>query len=139
MSLRNAVCAMTTIVLLTGLAACGGGGDPPAAAAPVAPADTDSASGGAGADTPGAPAGTGTITMQDIAFSPAEINVKRGATVRIVNKDSTVHDVIDAKDGIKSGDVKANGTGSVKAPDKAGSYPFICTYHPNMKATLVVT
>ena len=32
----------------------------------------------------------------------------------------------------------SGGTGTFTAPEKPGSYPFGCTYHPNMAGVLIV-
>ncbi|MFJ9011640.1 cupredoxin domain-containing protein [Streptomyces canus] len=37
-----------------------------------------------------------------------------------------------------TGNIDGGKTGTFTAPTKSGSYPFICTFHPNMKGTLIV-
>lgn len=77
--------------------------------------------------------------MKAYKFAHASLTVKPGATINIVNADAAPHNVVDENYGINSGNVNANGSGTVKAPDKAGAYKYVCTYHPGMEATLVVS
>ena len=132
MSLRIPVVATCAALLLAGLAACGGGDKEEAADAPAPAANSDTA------DAPAA-AGGDSITMKEYKFDPAEITVKPGATIKLINDDAIEHNFVDSKNGINSGDIKGGATGTVTAPAKAGTYPYICTYHPAMTGTLVVS
>jgi plastocyanin len=76
------------------------------------------------------------ITISDFAYKvPA--SVAPGTTITIKNGDSQAHTVTSKEGGF---DVKIdpNGTATMKAPDKPGSYKFVCTFHANMSSTLVV-
>lgn len=100
-------------------------------------------SSGSGADASSAPpANTSgdTITIKDFGYS-GDLTVKAGTKVRVVNDDSTTHTLTDkATKKFDTGSIDASGgTGSFTAPDKAGKYPFGCTFHPEMKGTLTVT
>ena len=55
--------------------------------------------------------------------------------------DSVAHTLTDkATMKFDTGNIAGNGgTGTFTAPTTPGSYPFGCTYHPNMAGTLVVT
>jgi plastocyanin len=67
------------------------------------------------------------------------MTVKPGQEVTVTNDDTAAHTVTEAKSkSFDTGNVAAAGTGKFTAPDAAGAYPFICTYHPNMKGTLTV-
>jgi plastocyanin len=96
---------------------------------------TSAGSGGSSATTASGP----TITIKNFAFS-GTMTVKAGAKVTVVNDDSTAHTLTDkATKKFDTGNITGNGgKGTFTAPTKAGSYPFGCTYHPNMKGTLVV-
>lgn len=141
MSLRTLVAATSAALLLAGLAACGGDDKEEAADAPAPAANSDTTDSGDSGDSGDAPAAEGgdSITMKEYKFDPAEITVKAGATIEIINKDSVEHNLVDDKNGINSGDIKGGATGSVKAPEKAGTYPYVCTYHAGMTGTLVVS
>lgn len=99
------------------------------------------ASSSSGTSTPATPNGGVTadaVTIKDFSFQPAEITVKVGQKVTWTNEDSAVHNVI-ANDGpLKSPDLEQGQSYSFTAKE-AGSFPYICTFHPNMKGTLTVT
>lgn len=76
------------------------------------------------------------ISIADFAYTvPA--SVAHGATITIKNTDSQAHTVTSKEGGF---DVKVDpqGTATMKAPTKAGSYKFVCSFHANMTGTLVV-
>lgn len=76
------------------------------------------------------------ITISDFAYKvPA--SVAPGTTITIKNGDSQAHTVT-SKEGGFDVTVDPNGTATMKAPDKPGSYKFVCTFHANMSSTLVV-
>ncbi|HEX2016487.1 MAG TPA: plastocyanin/azurin family copper-binding protein [Solirubrobacteraceae bacterium] len=80
-----------------------------------------------------------TIKMVNIAFSPASTSVKVGQTVKWTNQDSVEHNVVaTAGATFKSPNFGAGGSYSHKFT-KAGKVSYVCTIHPNMKATLTVT
>ena len=76
------------------------------------------------------------ITIKDFKYTlPA--SVAPGAKVTVKNEDSQNHTVTSA--GAFDVNVTGGGgTATFTAPSKAGSYPISCTFHANMKATLVV-
>jgi plastocyanin len=78
------------------------------------------------------------IKMKDIQFAPDKASVKAGQTVKWVNEDSVEHDVSADNGEFKSERFGQGGEFETKL-DKAGSVPYVCTVHPNMKATLTVT
>lgn len=82
-----------------------------------------------------APAATIEVTVEKMAFSPAEIEAKIGDTVHWVNKDAFVHTAT-----VKGGwDVQlpVKKAGSVTV-DKAGTLDYYCRFHPNMKGRITV-
>ncbi|WP_250545569.1 cupredoxin domain-containing protein [Paenarthrobacter sp. DKR-5] len=83
-------------------------------------------------------AAANTITIKGFAFQ-APASVAPGSQVTVKNLDSAAHTVT-ADDG-KSFDAQAGaggGTGTFTAPSKPGSYPYHCTFHPDMHGVLVV-
>jgi plastocyanin len=80
-----------------------------------------------------------TITMQ--RGYTGSLTVKAGTKVTVVNEDITAHTLTDKQTGkFDTHNIDGDGgTGSFTAPDKPGSYPFGCIYHPEMAGTLVVT
>ena len=76
------------------------------------------------------------VTIDKLAFEPAEVSAKVGDTVEWVNKDNLVHN---AK--------ATNGDWTVNIPPKqnaqvvlkkAGAVDYFCTFHPNMKGRVTV-
>jgi plastocyanin len=93
--------------------------------------------GGSGVTTaPGAEAAT--ITIKDFAYG-APLTVPPGATVTVTNMDAAAHTV--TADKGKAFDAKVaghGGTATLTAPSAPGTYPYHCTYHPDMHGTLTV-
>jgi len=90
----------------------------------------------AGAAALAAPAAKDTVVMDGVAYQPATITVKRGATVSFVNKDPYPPSVTSAGH-FDSKDIAPGKTWKYTAK-KAGRFDYLCTLHPNMKGTLVV-
>ena len=112
--------------LLAGLAlaACGGA---PAAAAPAAP-------------PPPIPSqsavATSSVDIANFAFSPAVITVAAGSTVTWINRDEDAHTV--AIKGLPPSRPLQNGDMFSQRFDRAGSFSYICSIHPNMHGLVVV-
>jgi plastocyanin len=87
------------------------------------------------------PGTTDTIVIKNFMFTPDSLTVAPGAVVTVRNEDSVTHTLTDKADhnAFNSGPVGPNQTKTFKAPDKAGSYPFLCTIHQFMTGTLVVS
>jgi amicyanin len=118
------------------LAACGGGGGKSAAGTDMAGMDMGAqAANAAGASTPIA---TNAVHITNFAFSPATITVKAGSTVVWTNDDSIQHDITFDGGGIASNDLNQNDTFSHTFPT-AGTYHYICSIHPFMHGTVIVT
>ena len=79
---------------------------------------------------------TVTIDMKNIQFSPSSATVKVGQTVKWVNQDSAPHNVTG---GPLHSKTFGNGGSFTFTPKKAETISYVCTVHPNMKATLTVT
>ena len=111
---------LVAALALTG--ACGGddGGD-------AAPAD--------GAAAPEAV----TLTASDMAFSPPTLEAPAGGSIEFVNDDDAKHSFTATEAGIDiDADAGASATVDLGGAE-AGSYDFICKYHPDMKGTLEIT
>jgi plastocyanin len=80
--------------------------------------------------------GTVTIDMKNIAFNPTSQTVKVGQTVKWVNQDDVPHNV---EGGPLHSKTFAKGGSYTFTPKKAETISYVCTIHPNMKATLTVT
>lgn len=86
------------------------------------------------------PVATDTVTIENFAYSPADITVKKGTTVTWTNKDSTAHTVTenDGKAGPDSGTMD-NGKSYSFTYNTVGTFKYHCTFHPNMLGTVTVT
>jgi amicyanin len=88
-------------------------------------------------DSP-APQGGTAVAITDFKFNPATLTVAVGTTVTWTNQDEEPH-TIAAKDGsFHSPGMDTHGTYSFTFTT-AGSYDYICSIHPFMTGTVVVT
>jgi plastocyanin len=122
-------------VLALGLAGCGGGDEGASASATTAAETTASqTSGGGGNELQ--------LTAQGTAWDPTSFDLTAGSsyTVEVRNQDSIEHNFT-FTDGNANQDIEGGEDAKVPftAP-AAGSYQFICKYHPAaMKGTITVT
>jgi amicyanin len=88
-------------------------------------------------DSP-APQGGTAVSISDFKFNPATLTVPVGTTVTWTNQDEEPH-TLAAKDGsFHSPGIDTHGTYSFTF-STAGSYDYICSIHPFMTGTVVVT
>jgi len=82
------------------------------------------------------------ITALNLRFTPAEITVKPGETVRFVvtNDDPYLHNFVSQEAGIPFLNLPGNTTQTVTwtAPAQIGAYTAVCTLHPGMNLSIVV-
>jgi plastocyanin len=78
-----------------------------------------------------------TITIANMAFGQP-LTVAPGSTIAIANNDTVEHSVTSDTAGAFDQDVDGNEKATLTAPSQPGEYPFHCSYHPNMKGTLIV-
>lgn len=81
------------------------------------------------------------VVIEDYKYQPAELKVKVGTTVRWVNREKrTSHSVIwlGAGGGVES-ERFFPGESYQRSFDKAGSFPYACGPHPEMKGLVIVT
>jgi plastocyanin len=124
------VSLLPTVLAIGGLALAGcGGGD---GGTSSAPATTSGASGGGGTEPVA-------VTMKNIAFTPRSVSVKVGQKVEWTNDDSVDHNVIATSGAsFRSNTFGQDGTFSY-TPTRAGTIDYVCTIHPGMTGTIVVT
>ncbi|UMB72432.2 cupredoxin family copper-binding protein [Mycobacterium paraterrae] len=87
---------------------------------------------------PSAPVAGNAVSIDNFAFSPATITVKAGSTVTWTNRDEEPHTVVANDGSFHSPGMGSQATFSFTFP-KAGSYDYVCSIHPFMRATVVVT
>ena len=96
-------------------------------------------------ETPPAPAtlavaaGAGGVTMADFSFSPASITVSAGDTVTWTNSGPDEPHTATANDGsFDTGEV-AVGSSASHTFTSAGTFPYVCSIHPDqMRGTVIV-
>ena|SRR5689334_2237470 len=93
-------------------------------------------SGGAAAPSSSSGGGGTAVTIKGFAFDPKDLTVKKGTKITWTNEDSVDHNVVGGE--LKSDSLGQGDTYTFTA-DKAGKIDYVCTFHPNMKATLTVT
>ncbi len=120
------------------LAACGGGGSGNAAAGDMAGMAMPPARAAPRPTRRRNAVATDAVHIKNFAFSPATVTVKAGSTVVWTNDDGIQHDVTFDGGGIKSATLNHNDTFSHTFPT-AGTYHYICSIHPFMHGTVIVT
>ena len=108
------------VVLVLGLAgvACGGGG-------------------GSHCTSVNATKLTGTLTVEDFAFHPNCFSVASGSTISVANRGGRAHNFT-----VKGTDIAVPvlpGTTKGATAPAPGKYDFVCTLHPAMTGTIIVT
>ena len=82
-------------------------------------------------------AAPGAVIITDFKFTPASITVNVGDSVTWRNSGPTAHTAT-ASDGSFDTGLLSRGESGSHTFTKAGTYPYICTPHPNMKGTVKV-
>ena len=129
MTPRQIIPALVTVATAATLLAGCGGSDSNAGSPPkptTAPAKSASAASGSA------------VTISGFKFAPASVTVQPGAKVTVINNDSTAHTAT-ADDGnsFDTGPLDPGSSQTISV-SKPGSYPYHCSIHPFMKATIVV-
>ena len=120
------------VALAAVLAACSGASAAPASGQPTPPASVD----------PNAPA-TPIVTARDLKFVETEVSVPAGAPFELIldNQEGPPHNIqVSDATGAKifTGEIVSSSKVTYQIPAlAAGSYPFICEVHPDMKGTFV--
>lgn len=135
----KALLAAALSLLAVGLVACGGDGDGSSTtvteSAPAADSTTDT-SGNAPAPS-GEAERAAKVEIVDFAYDPDPVTVQAGGKVIWLNQDSAPH-AATAEDG--SFDTGTLEEGKLKSETfkEVGTYPYICTIHPDMHGTVEV-
>lgn len=79
-----------------------------------------------------------TVTIQNMQFSPAVLQIKAGDTVIWNNTDDRDHTVIAADGSFNSGNLPS-GQSFQHRFTTSGTFSYFCKYHPRMKGTVSVS
>jgi plastocyanin len=82
-------------------------------------------------------AATAEVKIDNFSFGPATLTVAPGTTVTWVNHDDIPHTVVSTDSAFKSKVLDTDEKFSFTFT-KAGTYPYFCSIHPKMTATVVV-
>ena len=80
---------------------------------------------------------THTVVIDGVRFEPETLSVRPGDTVVWVNHDPFPHTATSQAGRFDSHEIGA-GASWQYTPDKSGVFPYVCTFHPTMRATLIV-
>jgi plastocyanin len=154
MNIPRSALGLVLATVLVGVAGCGSGGEPTSEAPPAetsAAAETTAESTPeetASAEEPSepaseepteeAPAEEIVITIRNFEYQMPE-SVPAGAEITVINEDTAPHTVTTTETEDFDAIVQGGETTTFTAPSEPGEYPFVCTYHPNMTGTLVVS
>ncbi len=118
-------------------AGCGGGGGNSGASASGSTTHSMQATTKQPAKQPAA-MHSATVTIKNFDYSPRTLTVARGTTVHWINRDITNHTVT----GTGSAHFDLGNVNRGKSLDMrfttAGTYSYVCQYHPNMHGRIVV-
>lgn len=81
--------------------------------------------------------GPNDVWIQGMNFVPSIITVPVGSTVTWTNFDGVPHTATSTSSIFNSGSIATNGTFSYQFLTK-GTYPYVCSIHSSMKATVIV-
>jgi plastocyanin len=77
------------------------------------------------------------VNIENFEFKPQTLHVKRGDTVEWINKDILDHTATSTAPAFDSKAIKPGGKWRWTA-SRAGQYPYICSFHPNMTGVIEV-
>ena len=77
------------------------------------------------------------VTILDLVYEPAELDIPAGSTVTWVNEDVAAHDVASDDGSFASPTLQQGDTFSVTF-DQPGSWSYTCTIHPEMTGVVSV-
>ena len=77
------------------------------------------------------------VTIDNFAFHPARLDVSPGTRIIWTNKDSDPH-TVDSTKTIWSSEALDTDSTFTRAFKKDGTFPYYCSIHPFMQATIIV-
>ncbi|MFA6447713.1 MAG: cupredoxin domain-containing protein [Patescibacteria group bacterium] len=78
---------------------------------------------------------TKTINIQNFAFNPTSLTVKKGTTVVWTNDDQVPHQI---KSATFNSSTLSNSQTFSFTFDTVGAFPYSCAIHPSMQGTIIV-
>jgi plastocyanin len=88
---------------------------------------------------PSGPATPGEVQIAGFAYAPETAQVAVGSTITFTNEDDQAHTVdSDSGDELSSGSIEGGATFE-HTFETAGTYTYLCAFHPFMRGTVEVT
>jgi len=115
---------VTAALVLGGCGGSGGGASNGASSPATTPASAGKA--------------VATVSIADFKFMPKSISVATGAKVTWTNQDSAPHTATASGQGSFDTGTLNKGQSKTLVLAKAGTYSYVCQFHPFMKGTVVV-
>jgi plastocyanin len=115
--------ALLPLLLALGLAACGGDDD----------------GGGSEATAAACPEGAVVIAMRDIEFVPEQARARVGQEICWSNEDDIQHNAVAESGADFESPLYGKGETFTTTVDQPGTVEYVCTIHPGMDGTIVVT
>lgn len=126
------VLALSTLIL----SGCGSSGSTKSPS--VTPQSQGSSSQNQNIATPqdqGTKAESNTVNIQNFAFNPGTLTIKKGATVTWTNNDSAPHQI---KSGTFNSNLLDKGQTFSFTFSEAGTFDYSCSIHPSMMGKIIV-
>jgi amicyanin len=86
-----------------------------------------------------------TVTIDNFSFTPAELTVAVGTTVKFINRDDIPHTVVDKNIAKIADKTKALKSKALDTDDSysytfasAGTFDYFCSLHPHMQGKIIV-
>jgi plastocyanin len=77
------------------------------------------------------------IAISRYGFVPKRLVVRQGDVIAWTNRDAVRHDAMALDRSWASGTIRFGETRTITA-SKPGTFPYKCSFHPDMRATIVV-
>lgn len=78
------------------------------------------------------------VSIRNMKFEPADVQIAKGDTVEWQNKDAMSHTVTADNDAFNSGQIMKDKSFS-RVFDQAGTFGYFCEIHPEMTGTVRVS
>jgi len=82
---------------------------------------------------------THTVTIKNMAFSPADLRISAGDTVTWVNEDNSRHSAWDDNGNAFDTGLLSRGESASLTFNGAGSFSYRCRPHSRMRGTITIT
>jgi len=79
---------------------------------------------------------TAQVNVQGMAFDPQTVTIQVGGIVTWTNKDEAPHNAVAVDESWQTSTFSTGESGSVTFTT-AGTFPYLCTVHPNMTGTVI--